>query len=106
MNVSKARTISNRVRAKYPNALSPVKWTDVYSSEGELVEDLRNIHVPEDIEKDWFWMGCEPFYKGYVYIHSFAKQVQSGRELSKKQLTQCKRLAVEIKCAAAIRDCY
>lgn len=45
-------------------------------------------------------------YKGYEYIHSFAKQVQNGKTLSEKQIRQCKRLALEIKKAASIKDCY
>lgn len=75
-----------------------VKWTDVFKSEDELIQALKAIYIPKN--------RTAPFYtfKGYAYIYSFAYYVQKGWMLSAKQITQCKRLALEIKKAAAIAD--
>ena len=100
MNIKKAQINISKVQNKFAT-VSKVKWTDVYSSESEIINDLLRIHIPRISE----WCGIT-FYKGYEYIHSFAKQVQSGKVLSEKQLIQCKRLALEIKKAASIADCY
>lgn len=97
-----AQVIIRKIDAEYRKNLSPVKWNDVYRLESEIAEDLKNIHIPTKEE----WFGTNTLYKGYEYIHSFAKQVQSGKSLSEKQMVQCKRLALDIKKAAAIKDCY
>lgn len=51
-------------------------------------------------------MGTSVAYKGYEYIHSFAKRVQDGKELSDAQMRQAKRIASEIKKAWLIRDMW
>ena len=59
---------------------------------------LKAIYVPEDRVAPYLT------FKGYEYIYSFASRVQCGGELSAKQMTQCKRLAAEIRKAEAIKD--
>lgn len=71
-----------------------VAWTDVYSSEEELLADLTKVYIPK---------GRGPMghcFQGYEFIYSFAYYTQKGWALSAKQMTQAKRLALEIKKAA------
>lgn len=63
-----------------------VKWNEMFDSEAELIKYLKKI----DIEK--FKDNC----KGYYYIEGFQKELNEGKELSAKQLTQLKRLAKEV----------
>lgn len=100
-NLRQAQSIIRKIDSKYNNGLNSVKWNDIYNSEDEMVEDLKNIHVPVNNE-----FPLVHLYGGYEYIHSFAKQVQNGKILSEKQIRQCKRLALEIKKAVSIKDCY
>lgn len=77
------------------------KWTDIYNNEDEIIEDLKHV------EAKAFMTILNPFapwYRGYEFIHSFAKQVKEGKTLSPKQITQCKRLASEIKKARIFGD--
>lgn len=97
-----AQIIVKQLEAEYRKTLSPIKWNTVYNSEAEITEDLKRIHIPEKAETYL----VSKLYSGYEYIHSFAKWVQSGKPLTEKQMRQCKRLALEIKKAAAIADCY
>jgi hypothetical protein len=96
-----AQTAAQKIGNRYAN-LDRIPWSKVYSPEEEIVADLKAVHIPED--GDWF--GINPLYKGYEYIHSFAERVQSGRELSPAQMKQAKRLAVEIRKAAAVAEFY
>ena len=66
-----------------------IKWTDLYKTEAEIVEDLKRIRIPKS--------NRNLVYNGYEFIHSFARQVQNGKSLSDKQMVQAKRLAEEIK---------
>ncbi len=100
-NLRNAQIIVKKIDAKY-NSLDSVSWNKIYNSETEIVEDLKQIHIPDKSEP----LAVYRLYKGYEYIHSFAKQVQNEKTLSEKQLKQCKRLALEIKKAVAIKDCY
>lgn len=102
LNVRKAQRITMELSARFKENLAPVKWSDIYISEQAIMDDLMKVHVPEQGE----WNGPLAIYKGYEFIHSFAHQVQSGEELSEEQIVQCKRLALEIKKAASIADCY
>ena len=79
---------------KQASNLDSVAWTDVYSTMEELIADLKKVYIPE---------GRTPMgrcFTGYEFIYSFAFYVQKGWQLSAKQFTQAKRLAVEIKKAA------
>lgn len=76
-----------------------IAWTDVYGSEDAILEDLKIVHVPAKSELTG--AVCQ-LYNGYEYIHSFARTVQAGRSLSEAQMRQAKRLAKEIKKAAAV----
>lgn len=101
-DLRKAQVIARKIDSKYRTNLNPVKWTTVYNSEAEIVEDLKKIHIPGKDEP----LAVYRLYGGYEYIHSFARWVQNGKILTEKQMKQCKRLALEIKKAAAIADCY
>ena len=81
-----------------------IKWTEFYKDEAELVADLRTVVIPEDDFPPH--VGLCPLYTGYEYIHSFARRVQGGRELTEKQMTMAKRIAAEIKKAALIAHLY
>lgn len=73
------------------------KWTDFFKSEDELVESLKNIDLRFF---DFKYTNTPTIYcgiKGYGYIIPFSEQVKKGESLSKKQLTQAKRLACQIK---------
>ena len=62
-----------------------LKWNEIYDNEEELVNDL--MKSDDYIKK---------YTKGYVYLESFKKQVASGKTLSPKQMTQLKRLSIEV----------
>lgn len=101
-DLRKAQVIVRKIDDKYRKNLDSVKWSTVYYSEAEIVEDLKKIRIPEKGEL----IAVYRLYAGYEYIHSFARWVQNGKTLTEKQMRQCKRLALEIKKAAAIADCY
>lgn len=61
---------------------SSVKWSDLFDDEKDLIEHMLLCKVT----------GNYPVM-GYGYITSFQKQIAEGKELSKKQITQLKRLA-------------
>ena len=69
-----------------------VKWNDVYESEEELVQALKDI-----IPGSQYHLSSIPAYKGYDYINSFSLWVQTGKELTPNQMRQAKRNACEIK---------
>ena len=71
------------------------KWTEFYSSEEELIKELSEVDV--ELNKIVTEQKMYAFYKGYEFIHSFALQLQNGKTLSPKQITQAKRLAGEIR---------
>lgn len=82
-----------QVEAQYKPAHSykSVAWNEVYASEQELLEDLKKVYIPKGRHQ----MGhC---FQGYAYIYTFAYYAQQGWQLSAKQMTQAKRLALEIK---------
>lgn len=74
-----------------------VTWKDCYKAESEIIADLMTVKYDANI-----YVGVTPYYTGYNYIHSFAKRVQSGIELTEKQMKQAKRLAPEIRKAALV----
>ena len=79
---------------KYPESLKKEKWTDFFDSEEDIVKSLMNIKI---FDESKIMCGMTPAYTGYIYIHSFAQRVQSGKELTKPQLTQAKRIAKQIR---------
>ena len=99
LNIREAQKIVMEIEYKYQSNLK-VKWNDIYKSEVELLVDLKNIIIPQNTNDIY------NLYRGYIYIHNFAKQIQQGKELTKAQITQCKRLAIEIKKSASIVKCY
>lgn len=68
---------------------SKVPYTEYFESEEELIETLKLV-IPEKVGEH---------IKGFGFIRGFAKTVRDGKELSKKQITQCKRIASQIKLA-------
>lgn len=98
MTLRQAQTVCTKLDAQYGAQVKQVKWNDVFSSEEELVEALANVFIPKG--------RIAPIYtfRGYEYIYSFAYYVQKGWTLSEKQMKQAKRLALEIKKAAAIKE--
>ena len=68
---------------------SKVPYTEYFESEEELIETLKLI-IPERVGEH---------ITGFGFVKGFAKTVRDGKELSKKQLTQCKRIASQIKIA-------
>lgn len=102
LKLREAQMICNNIEFTYKKTINAVKWNEIYQSEIDIINDLKFIHIPSNKEMVAF----HTLYKGYEYIHSFAKQVQSDKILSEKQIMQCKRLALEIKKAYEIRNCY
>lgn len=103
IDVRKARSIVMEIEAQYLRRGVSAKWNEIYKTENEIIEDLLMVHVPETKQEEIY---CYGLYKGYQYINSFAKRVQSGNDLTDNQMKQCKRLAIEIKKAASISCCY
>jgi hypothetical protein len=68
---------------------SKVPYTEYFDTEEELIETLKLI-IPEKVGKH---------IQGFAYIQGFAKTVRDGKKLTKKQLTQSKRIASQIKLA-------
>lgn len=63
-----------------------VKWSEMFESETDLVEMLKLVDF-DTYQKS---------YKGYEYVRGFLRTLDSGKELSKAQMTQLKRNAKEI----------
>jgi hypothetical protein len=101
-NLRKAQILSQKIENQYRINLQPIKWTSIYTNESEIIQDLQNVIIPNDSQINLILY----IYSGYEYIHSFAKQVQEGKTLTTNQIAQCKRLALEIKKASVIAECY
>lgn len=81
------------------------KWSDIYPSEAAILDDLKAVHVPDSGDK--MCIVRHGLYKSCDFIHDVAAQVQTGAALTEKQMTACKRCALQIKIAADIgRECY
>ena len=68
---------------------SKVPYTEYFESEEELIETLKLV-IPERVGQH---------INGFSYVKGFTKTVREGKELSRKQITQCKRIASQIKLA-------
>lgn len=99
-NINEAWKIVSRLEAMTKGGTKKVKWTDIYSSEDELINDLKKVEIPASGQPPF--AGMTPMFRGYQYIFSFAKRLQDGRELTPKQMAQAKRIALEIKKASSI----
>lgn len=67
-----------------------MKWTDLYSSEQDLIDDMLVTYSDPRIT---------PYYKlvkGYEYIDSFKRYYAKNGRLTDGQLRQLKRLAPEV----------
>lgn len=98
MTIREAQSICQAIRNDLGQNEKQVHFEDVYDSILDLIDDLGKIYIP----KTRVAPNCT--FIGYEYIYSFAYYVQHGWKLSEKQITQCKRLAAEIKKAAAISE--
>lgn len=78
-----------------------MKWNEIYENEEQLIKDLKDIVIPTGNYNLTCW---EQKFKGYLYIETFVKTLQSGKQLSNSQLVQAKRLASEIKKAKQEAD--
>ncbi len=67
-----------------------MKWNELYESEEQLIEDM--MKTKSDPDK----YPIHQLVKGYGYIESFKKYYQKHGQLTEKQMTQLKRLAVSI----------
>ena len=99
-SIKEAARICRELEAATKGGTKKVAWTDLYTSEEELFADLRKVEIPANGEAPS--VGFTPLYTGYEYIHSFAKRLQAGGSLTEKQVTMAKRLALQIRKAAAI----
>ena len=104
MTLRQAQQTCTEIDAQHKAQVKKVKWTDVYSSEQAIIDALNTIYIPKSKTAPMYT------FKGYEYIYSFADRVQKCwtlnekyNALSEKQMKQAKRLALEIKKAAAIR---
>lgn len=96
-NLHKAQAISREIKATYYQDGS---FKTVYASnEIQLIKDLKKVVIDND-------SNLGSLYQGYEYIQSFSKALNNGKELSKAQLTQAKRLSLQIKIASAISELY
>lgn len=66
------------------NYAERIKWTDIYDSEGELINDLLHITIRKTYPNPT---------KGYEYLSSFQNRLKAGNSLTDKQMTMLKRLA-------------
>ena len=100
MTLKKKKKICQEIEAEYAikRLSNSIKWTDVFSTEQEMLSALGKIYIPKSRTAPAYT------FKGYELIYSYAYYVQKGWTLSDKQITQCKRLAVEIKKVAAIAE--
>lgn len=76
-----------------------IPWNHYFKSEDELLAALKSL----DINK----LHCLAKYRvimGHEYIISFTRQLQNGKELSEKQIVQCKRLSVQIYKASLLME--
>lgn len=100
MTLNQAQRICNEIESDYARryGFQQIKWNQVFNSEEEIIEALKMVYIPKN-------RTAPPYtFRGYAYIYSFAYYVQKGWTLSAKQMTQCKRNALEIKKAAEIAD--
>ena len=70
--------------------IKPLKWHEIYDSEQDLINDMLTVNVN---------VNEVPYHKlirGYAYIEGFQKYYTKHGVLTDKQLTQLKRLAIEI----------
>lgn len=75
--------ISNSIRG-----VESIKWSEIYQSEEDLVEDLKDIDIDKYKRRG---------YKGYEYVESYQKYLVVKGVLTKNQIRQLKRISKWIK---------
>ena len=91
LDIKQAHTIIREVEAK--KLYNTIHFNDIYIDIFEMIDELQKIYIPSENELIYI----NGIYRGYEYIHSFAKQLRSGKTLTEKQITVCKKIASEIK---------
>ena len=86
-------------RLEHLSIMGGNKWTDFFKSEEELMDSLKNIDLRYFNFKYTNTPTIHCDIKGYVYIIPFSEKVKKGEILTKKQITQAKGLACQIKLA-------
>lgn len=77
------------------NYSDSIKWTDIYDSEDELINDLLCITI----------RGTYPNpTKGNVYLSSFQSRLKRNERLTDKQISMLKRLAQVVAYERYCRD--
>lgn len=86
----------SKIVAKFENiGYEPIRWTDVYDTEGELLNDLMGITIREEYPNPT---------KGYIYLSGFQAKLKRGETLTDKQMTLLKRLAYVVAFEKYLRD--
>ena len=78
------KKITNHQLWLWHTDLEKCKWTNIYDTEQELIDDLLKLD----------FTNCKP--TGFSYLMSFQKQLHNDKPLTDKQVTQLKRLAKHI----------
>ena len=68
------------------------KWNDYFDNEEELIQAMLNEKVKADDRK----YPVRSLVKGYKYVAGFRAYYKKNGYLTDKQMTQLKRLAIEI----------
>ena len=61
-NINEAWAIDSKLDAMNKGGIKKVKWTDIYSSEDEIIEDLKKLEIPVNEEPPF--AGMTPMFKG------------------------------------------
>lgn len=75
------KEITEKLNNNYSDS---IKWTDIYDSENELINDLLCINIRETYPNPT---------KGKVYLSSFQARLKRNESLTDKQMSMLKRLA-------------
>ena len=84
--------------AEKENKYGFIRFEKVYNNIDEMLEDLKKIYIPK--KRECYGYDTHPLFRGYEIIYSMAYYVQVGWTLSEKQISLCKKFAVEIHKAA------
>ncbi len=89
-------------KAERENKYGFIRFEKVYNSVDEMIADLNKIYISK--KRDSYGPITSPIFRGYEIIYSMAYYVQVGWTLSEKQISLCKKFAVEIHKAAMCAD--
>ena len=86
------KEITEKLNNNYSDS---IKWTDIYDSEDELINDLLCITIREKYPNPT---------KGNVYLSSFQARLKRNESLTDKQMSMLKRLAQVVAYERYCRD--